>query len=904
MKILLRIYIFLVLLISQPYASIENGVLWLKEQTLSQTTIEHNSYISTSLQSASETFITLYDLNESYDAVDIPTSELNTTEDLSRLITYYQLRGEDTAAYLEELLIHQNEDGGFGELEGYGSTVLDTAFAIRALFSIEGNRDIIEQGLNYLKRNQQEDGAWRNNIDSDTIYITMITLDSLWMFRYAYDLQSNMNLAREYLIEHQNIDGLWDENYLNALGVKVLLPLVVDKLVLEKNIDFIRNSQSPNGSWDNDIYISALSLYSLNAFENKSYESPQINENNTIIQGVITDFESGHVLSGVQIILSGANSRTLLTNSNGYYSIDNLDTGITKIHLSLDGYQSIEYTERLQENTKYTINRSLSKLSNVGNNISIFGVLNDSITGAPLSGVKIVLNGTNNRTLYSDINGKYNIEKLEPNITKIHFSLDGYVDRELNIDLKDNTRYTLDRKLNKVLIEATVNIIGGVISDTGTRISDAKVTINNLYIEDLTNSEGVYQFTGLILKENETLDLFVESDGYQNKSVFIDIKDIHNGINNISLKPIVLYEKVENNNTIPISKDISVVSGMVKDEIGNPVSNVKISISGSDISTYTNNEGFYSIRKNYSSDEMIRQDYEFMLIYSANGFISQYQRFKTEEPINTTFDVTLFAFKEANLSIEAIELDNESYDAYNPVTMFVNMHNTGTLSQEATLIVDILSDGKVIDTIEEDYQNFSLKDVRIVPNLDNERKLQWYTGIHAPGEYTAIAKLLDSSGSTLFENKKDFVINVSKKIETMSINSVEEIYYINDNKNIKPYIHLINYSNILHKIKVNYFVVSPLNNSTSIYSKEIEIKPNELTKEIYLDSIPNKFLDEGVYSLVVNIEEGVNPEVVKGDTIMILPLVRIVPEQSLDKQVILPERNQKIKIKIKIYGEQ
>jgi len=904
MKIILRVCTFFVLLISQPYASIENGITWLEQQVLTQTTIENNSYISTPLQSASETFITLYDLNESYDVIDLPQSELNTTEDLSRFIIYHELQGTESGTFVELLLTHQNDDGGFGELEGYDSTVLDTAFAIKAFSHMEGNRDIIEQGLKYIQRNQQADGAWRNNIDSDTIYITMITLDSLLMFRYEYDLQSNMNLAREYLIEHQNIDGLWDENYLNALGVKVLLPLVMDKLVLEKNIDFIRSSQIPNGSWDNDIYISALSLYSLNAFETKSYETPQINENNTILQGVLTDFESGQVLSGVKIILSGANSRTLFTDSMGYYRIDNLDTGITKMHLSLDGYQSIEYTERLQENTKYTINRSLSKLSNVGNNISILGVLNDSITGAPLSGVKIVLNGTNNRTLYSDVNGKYDIEKLEPNITKIHFSLDGYVDSELNIDLKDNTRYTLDRKLNKVLIEATVNILGGVISDTGTRISDAKVSINNLYLEDLTNSEGVYQFTGLKLKENETLDLFVESDGYQNKSVFIDIKDIHNGINNISIKPIILYEKTDNNNTSPISNNISVVSGIVKDEIGNPISNVKISISGSDISTYTNNEGFYSVEKTYSSDEMIRKDYEFMLIYSANGFISKYQRFKTVEPINTTSDVTLFAFKEANLTVENIELDNESYDAYSPVSMFVNMQNTGTLSQEATLIVDILYNGNVIDTIEEDYQNFGLKDIRIVPNLANERQLQWYTGIHVPGQYTAIAKLLDSKGNTLSENKKNFTINISKKIETMSINSVEEIYYINDSKDIKSYINLINYSNIIHNIKINYFVVSPSNNSTAISSKEIEIKPNELTKLIHLEPIHNKFLEEGTYSLVVNIEEGVTPEVVENDTMIILPLVRLVPEQSLDKKVILPESNQKIKIKIKIYGEQ
>jgi len=85
---------------------------------------------------------------------------LHSTENLSRKIIANLQAGNSVSALVTELITLQNEDGGFGELVGYSSTVLDTAHALEAL-TLAGQpiAQPVGSAVGYLTRAQLVGGA-------------------------------------------------------------------------------------------------------------------------------------------------------------------------------------------------------------------------------------------------------------------------------------------------------------------------------------------------------------------------------------------------------------------------------------------------------------------------------------------------------------------------------------------------------------------------------------------------------------------------------------------------------------------------------------------------------------------------------------------------------------------------
>ena len=143
--------------------------------------------IATATQSTSEALSAFSALHENTDpdiplALDYVNSEtyLN-TENLSRAIYVNSQAGIDVSVLLAELKLHQNFDGGFGEMPGYHSTAIDTAYALLVMAKAGYDIiDVLDKAITYLRQQQTSDGSFvLSDQNLSSVYITALSSQAL-----------------------------------------------------------------------------------------------------------------------------------------------------------------------------------------------------------------------------------------------------------------------------------------------------------------------------------------------------------------------------------------------------------------------------------------------------------------------------------------------------------------------------------------------------------------------------------------------------------------------------------------------------------------------------------------------------------------------------------------------------
>ncbi|NLK94018.1 MAG: hypothetical protein GX275_02340 [Clostridiales bacterium] len=183
----------------------------------------------------------------------INENEFNNNDFLGRVLPY--LNEEVKQGVIQDILLSQNSDGGFGLKKGYGSDILDTILIIDALKNEELN-DVLINAINYIVANQNEDGSWSNISGSEgDIKLTGLVRSVLINIQN----EKNINLSNEikksskWLTKNINTNNKFMENYYLYLG------LYNDSYDYVTNIaEEIKNNQKENGSCEDDIYKTIL----------------------------------------------------------------------------------------------------------------------------------------------------------------------------------------------------------------------------------------------------------------------------------------------------------------------------------------------------------------------------------------------------------------------------------------------------------------------------------------------------------------------------------------------------------------------------------------------------------------------------------------------------------------------
>ncbi len=249
---------------------------WLETQAQSNGAYSNNSKIAMEWQSTAEVLRAYHKVGEETATGIAPAQTFMNAEDskkveaLARKIILGIEAGEDVSAIVSELIQLQNIDSGFGDQAHYHSRVIDTAFALKALTLAQvTDTTITGSAVSYLKSQQSNEGGFSHSSkNKDSIYETALALLALQDYQGIYNLSNELTKGSQFLLDNQIASGGWATNWESAYALLAIELTAENKAAYQEATDNLKAAQLSNGSWDNEVYTTALVIRALYKAEN------------------------------------------------------------------------------------------------------------------------------------------------------------------------------------------------------------------------------------------------------------------------------------------------------------------------------------------------------------------------------------------------------------------------------------------------------------------------------------------------------------------------------------------------------------------------------------------------------------------------------------------------------------
>jgi len=389
---------------------------WLLQQARDDRAFHNTTTLATPAQASAEVLM-LGDPAMASSRTFLQQTPFHGTEYLARRL----LGGAGDGAWLlGELWARQNPDGGFGDLPGYQSSVLDTAHALRALAASAATAPA---ALDYLARVEVDDGGWADGPNPPSVFTTALVLEGLQGFRAEPAVAGMIQRGRAFL--QASLADLQEPGLL-ALTLRALLP-GEDGGGLDEALARLRSFQDLDGGWGGDVHTTALALQVLTL---AALDIP--NPDLGVVRGRVVGAASGWALTGAALQLDGPVTRSVSSDAEGTYQLNALPAGSYRLTVSADQYQTTVLSVAVQPGAVLELGDLLLARIEDATDITVAGTVRDT-EGTPLDGVTLSLN---QRQAFSDANGRYRLQGLEPGETMISAALTGYYTVDTRLDLR------------------------------------------------------------------------------------------------------------------------------------------------------------------------------------------------------------------------------------------------------------------------------------------------------------------------------------------------------------------------------------------------------------------------------------------------------------------------------------
>ena len=565
------------------------GIDWLSSQTNPDGSNSLPSDIATSYQSTTEVLRTYHEsdslppagLSEALNLIN--TETFHSTEYLARKIIINADVGNDVTGLATELMTHQNQDGGFGEIPGYASTVVDTAFALEALAK-SGNTSsaVADYAVGYLFNKQSSDGSWKGQGHESALYTTAIAIQALTPYKpINFSTSSVIYAAVSYMLSERNQASLWDESFISAHAFLALLPNIDNSSQIQASVDSFVASQDIDGSWGGDLYVTALALRAINLIR-KAAADPTLGA----LQGVVFDAQTAMPLAGVNVTLTGPVSLSGVTDTYGGFGFEQIQAGNYTLEFSLSDYTNVTATASVSQGETVSLG-SVSLLKGAASTTgTIQGIFTHSETSFALPGVTISVQETGQSAITSS-DGRYQVPSVATGDVTLQAVKDGYSTANAVTTVTAGGLAIFSSSLTPVATPVTA--ITGVIKDFATQLPIPGATISlsgATTASKVTDENGVYRIEilnpGVILIE-------ISATGYD--SVVSNTTVYENNI--ISFSP-----NMYSAGTTPADSNSAGITGVVVDASNNlPLAGAEvIATFGSSTQTvFSDSSGGFSI---------------------------------------------------------------------------------------------------------------------------------------------------------------------------------------------------------------------------------------------------------------------------------------------------------------------
>ncbi|HLB11961.1 MAG TPA: carboxypeptidase regulatory-like domain-containing protein, partial [Dehalococcoidia bacterium] len=211
------------------------------------------------------------------------------------------------------------------------------------------------------------------------------------------------------------------------------------------------------------------------------------------LSGTVTD-AAGAPMAGVTMALTGAATKTVVTNAFGNYTLADLPNGSYTVTPSLGG------SVFAPPNASVAVNGADVTGQNFAGAQATFGI-SGTVTGqagAPLAGVTISLTGAATTTVVTDANGSYSLTGLANGNYTLTPSLAGFAFTPVTTDVTINAASVSGRNFAGAQVAGTFAVSGTVTNQTGAPLSGVTIALTGAAVRTVaTDASGNYSLTGL-----------------------------------------------------------------------------------------------------------------------------------------------------------------------------------------------------------------------------------------------------------------------------------------------------------------------------------------------------------------------------------------------------------------------
>lgn len=899
-----RIHFFLLFFLSaltSANESTDTALAWLLSQQAMNGSVHTAGDIGTEFQASTEAARALRlwgksELNQfsqliSY--VNAPGLD-ESTENLARRIATNYRAGISTTNDVSQILMHRNDDGGFGARQGYDSTVIDTSYALLGLgLANYSSSQITNEAIAFVLGEQLSDGSWTNDArPHESITLTSQVLETLRLYSVRFNLQQAITKAVNYLQAQKNSAGAWQNTEYAADSLIALIPVSIDPSQYSAALNSLISSQLPNGSWGNDAYLTARALYSIYLSQNLP---PPAVENEAEVTGQLVDQSTGAPVAGANVNVSGASAVAVSSDISGQFVIQVSKTGQYTLAFSASGFKTRSIQVNLSRLQPVNLGQiRLEPLMQVDPTTAVIqGVIIDAVTQLPVPGVDISISGSQSVDASTDANGAYSVTIGSGGASTITIQKSGYQEIRGSANITLGQRILFSPVLYPVGEDAPAlaGIKGGVIdSESGIGLSNAKLTLRYLgtFTELAADSSGQFDFNDLAAGEAEIL---VSAADY--REVSIQAYFVAGAI--LNLGEIKLEKRATS----------SVLRGVVTNAVdGRVVPFASIKISSPPLSVTSTSNGSYEIA---NIDSL-----EFSVETSAPGFETKVTQIKAPEFQAIKLDTALEPINnEKGFGIQSLQSEFPKYSAYKKATLVANFYNNDAKPVDLQMVLELKGENGYYLRAPATHLAFAGDDVPDsllhFPGSSSSVSVnfEWLTDIIPPGKYEAKLLAYDLNSLQLLAEKATYLeIEPAKQVSALVGSVTPKFSYLNAEPIISLNVDITNQSNVPYELPISYRWRSPDGVIINQGIKVVALVPATYRKFVLLDSFTNKFTKSGNYELEIAVDNGLGIQIgsVVNSTVSVAPSVRIDPFMEITPTIVTPESDKKIKVTFKLKG--
>ena len=709
------------------------------------------SDIANPVQSTSETISSLLKSNAAISQTSFDFISSNPyvgCEYLSRKIIAGVQSGVDVTGLVNQLVMYQNDDGGFGELVAYQSSSIDTAFALIALADAGYDNDSrLSVAVGYILQSQQADGRFPlSSQNQSSIYETAIISVALQKYLSIYNVSSAINDANQFLLNQKNTNNSWDTDWETSIALLAIVPTTSDITKYADAYLSLSANQLPSGSWGDDVFTTALALQAVTIASNVSVSPDQTTGQFT---GFIVDQATGLAIQGVTVSLIEDATNIAITGTDGSFLLSGLTPGVYTLTYQYFGYANASQQESVaagQLRNLGVINLDTDQTTGI-----ITGTVTDAISGAALSGATINISGSTTSVLTTDVDGFYSFVSA-PETVSISVDMAGYQSTSVTGDVVAGSVITYSPALLAIgqTNPATQVTLRGraVDAQTNTLLQGASIVVNSGSAQ-LTDATGNFEITGL---PAGALNISVSLAGYQTTQYTSIVES--GGILNLG-DVYLSSDAIETSSTF---------MGLVQDsEYLTPVAGATIVINNTPLITASASDGLFQIDNINSTS--------FTATISAVGFISKTININLSDYGVSRVDVSLQRFTNNEFDISDTHTHATTFEAMTEAEVDAVLSYTGSTSISVRLFLKVVdSNNQLIEyrlaqTVPLGVDPSAAAITLTSTNPVIEQEIEWLTAYHAPGNYQLIVQAFDiNTGLLLAERGTVIEIVPTRKI--------------------------------------------------------------------------------------------------------------------------------------------